>query len=176
MSREALRAIESLGHSASAYRAAKERLERKYGGKRRQIAMYLEEIDHYQQIRPGIAKDLEQFADLLDLAVIKLEEAGQNQELGDGFLYTKLQRKVSQSMLARYQRWILETHAEESVKTLRTWVIQESKFQTVAFETVNGVSGTMDAAIKQPVPRYKSSRTFFGEQSNKEIQNFPCPI
>ena len=36
VSGEALRAIENLGHSPSAYEAAKDRLERKYGGKRRQ--------------------------------------------------------------------------------------------------------------------------------------------
>ena len=173
MSGEALRAIEDLGLSASAYRAAKERLERKCDGKRRQIAIYLEEIDHFRQIRPDNTKDLEQFADLLDLAVIKLEGAGQNQEQGDGPLYIKLQRKLPQFMLARYHRWIFETHTEEAVITLRTWVIQESKFQTVASETVNGVTGkTMNAAV----PRYKSPRIFFGEQSNKEIQNLPRPI
>ena len=33
---EALKAIEQLGHSAAAYQAAKERLERKFGGQRRQ--------------------------------------------------------------------------------------------------------------------------------------------
>ena len=41
---EALRAIEGLGHSAVAYQDAKERLERKFGGQRRQLAIYLEEI------------------------------------------------------------------------------------------------------------------------------------
>ena len=111
------------------------------------------------------------------LAVINLEEAGQNQELGDGSLYTKLQRKLPQSMLARYHRWIFVTHAEESVMTLWTWVIQESQFQTVVSETVNGVTGkTMGAAITQPVPGYKSPRTVYREQRNKEIQNLHCPI
>ena len=41
---EALKSIENLGHSAVAYQAAKERLERKFGGKRRQIAIYLDEL------------------------------------------------------------------------------------------------------------------------------------
>ena len=36
---DALKVVESLGHSAVAYEAAKERLERSYGGKRRQIAI-----------------------------------------------------------------------------------------------------------------------------------------
>ena len=49
LAREALKAIESLGHSAA---AAKERLERKFGGQRRQIAIYLEEIDSFRPVRP----------------------------------------------------------------------------------------------------------------------------
>ena len=47
LSGEVLRVIESLGHSATAYQAAKERLERKYGGKRRQVALCLEELDRF---------------------------------------------------------------------------------------------------------------------------------
>jgi len=45
----ALGSIESLGHSATAYKA----LERKFGGPRHQIAFYLEEIDNFRPIRPG---------------------------------------------------------------------------------------------------------------------------
>ena len=56
LSGEALKVIDSLGHSAAAYEAAKDRLERKYGGKRRQIAIYLEELEQFPQIRPGNAK------------------------------------------------------------------------------------------------------------------------
>ena len=48
---EALSAIEHLGHSAAAYDAAKERLERKFGGKRRQISIYYEDIDKFKQVR-----------------------------------------------------------------------------------------------------------------------------
>ena len=55
---DALKVIDSLGHSATAYEAAKDRLERKYGGKRRQIAIYLEELDQFRQIRQGNARDI----------------------------------------------------------------------------------------------------------------------
>ena len=105
LSGEALKTIENLGHSAFAYEAANHRLERKYGGKRRQIALYLEELEQFRQVRLGNARDLEQFADLLDIAIINLKEADQQYELGDGSLYTKLQRKLPESMLARYHRW-----------------------------------------------------------------------
>ena len=141
-------ALKNLGHSATAYEAAKERLERKYGGKRRQIAIYLEDLENFQQIRQGNARDLEQYADLLDIAIINLKEAGLHHELGDGSLYTKLQRKLPQSMLASYQRWVFENNISESVAALRTWVIQESEFQTVASETIHGLTGV--AATNQP--------------------------
>ena len=106
LSGEALKVIENLGHSATAYEAAKERLERKYGGMRRQISIYLEDLEQFRQIRPGNAKDIEQFADLLDLAIINLKKARQHFKLGNGSLYTKLQRKSPEAMLAQTTaRW-----------------------------------------------------------------------
>lgn len=51
LSGDALKMIDSLGHSAAACEAAKQRLERKYGGKRRQLAIYLEELEQFPQIR-----------------------------------------------------------------------------------------------------------------------------
>ena len=41
LSGEAMKAVESLGHSAEAYEAAKSRLERKYGGQRRQMNLHM---------------------------------------------------------------------------------------------------------------------------------------
>ena len=151
LSGEALQAIESLGHSATAYEAAKERLERKYEGKRRQIAVYLEDLENFKQVRTGNAKDLKKFADLLDIAIINLREAGQDHELRDGSLYNKLQRKLSESMLARYHRWMFEISITESVAALREWVIQEAEFQTIASEKTHGLTGKADN--QQPYSR-----------------------
>ena len=150
--------IENLGHSSTAYEAAKERLERKYGGRRRQIAIYLDELEQFRQVRPGYANDLDKFADLLDIAIINLKEARQYHELGDGSLYTKLQRRLPEGMLARYHRWVFENHMQESLTALQTWDIQEAEFQTIASETVHGFSGTDSTA--KPVARYKNQRTF----------------
>ena len=93
LSGKALKLIENLGHSATAYEAAKSRLERKYGGTSRQIAIYLEELESFKPIRAGYAKDIEKFADLLDIAVVNLKEAGRQNELGNGSLYVKLQKR-----------------------------------------------------------------------------------
>ena len=57
--------------------------------------MYLDELERFQQIRIGNARDLEQYADLLDVAIINLQEAGQYHELGAGSLYIKLKKTYS---------------------------------------------------------------------------------
>ena len=140
VSGEALTTIESLGHAPSSYEAAKDRLERKYGGKRRQRAIFLDAIEQIQRVRPGYADDLEHFADLLELMIINLTESGEDRDLGDGSFYIQLQRKLPQSLLARYHRWLFENDITESVEALKTWVTEESRFQIIASETVNGLT------------------------------------
>ena len=46
-----------------------------FGGQRRQIALYLEEIDSFKLVCLGNPKDLEKYADLLDIAIMNLKEA-----------------------------------------------------------------------------------------------------
>jgi hypothetical protein len=90
LSGEPLLMIQKLGHSAAAYDMALDKLERKYGGKRRQIALQLEEIANFRPIRTGNAKDLERFADILDVTVLNLRESDKIEELGNGCLYAQL--------------------------------------------------------------------------------------
>ena len=164
--------IDRLGHSATAYEAAKERLERKFGARRRQIALHLEELEQFRQIRPGNAKDIEEFADLLDIAMIR---AGHHHELGDGSLYNKMQCKIPETMLARYQRWMFENSKEESVISLRTWVLQEAEFQTIASEKVRGVEGKLSVEPTRSRPRHGNQRTFFGETNEgRKPQKLHC--
>ena len=101
---DALEAIENLGHSSVDYEAAKERIECKYGGRCRQIAIYLEGLENFWQIQIRNTRDLKEFSDLLEIAIINLTELGQDQSLENGFLCTMLQRKLPESMLARYHR------------------------------------------------------------------------
>ena len=70
-----MKSIESLGHSATAYHAAMDRLERKFGGERRQIAIYLEEIDNFRPVNYRNSKDIEKYADFLDIAIVNLKES-----------------------------------------------------------------------------------------------------
>ncbi|XP_071095446.1 uncharacterized protein [Haliotis cracherodii] len=158
---EASNLISRLGHTAAAYDVALERLERKYGGKRRQIALKMEEVYNFRPIRPGNAKDLENYAELLDITVVSLREADKNEELGDGCLYSQLLRKMTGSMITNYQRWLFELQRQESVETLREWVLKESEFQTVASEVKLGI-------VERPNDReHKSNQksgSFFGRK------------
>ena len=179
LSGEALNIIESMGHSAAAYEAAKERLEWRYGGKRRQVTIYIEDLDKFPQIRPGNVHDLQQFADLLEIAIMNLKETGFHNELGNVFfLYSKLRTKLTESMLAKYHRWVFETQTPESVVAIKTWVFQESAFQTIASETVHGITGTFRNHLSSPAsPTCNSQRTFFGEMIGyNSINNTSCQI
>ena len=78
---------------------------------------------------------MQKFADLLEIAIINLKETNHQNELGDGFLYGKLQTKLTESMLAKYHRWIYETQTQKTVESLKTWLFQESTLRTIASET-----------------------------------------
>ena len=83
------------------------------------MAIYLEELENLRTVRLGNSRDLEQFVDILDIAIINLKENGNCGELGDASLYLRLQKKLSQIMLTQYQRWIYEKSRRPSVETLR---------------------------------------------------------
>ena len=137
---DALPAIEDLGHSAASYEAAKERLERKFGSSRRQIVLYIEELSRFPPMKEENAKSIEKFADLLDIAVINMKEAEQEEDLGAGSLYYILQRKMPETMLTRYHRWIHESKEDENVETMKNWINQESTYYTIVNETIHGLS------------------------------------
>ena len=151
---DTLKAIENLGHSPETYEVAKERLERKFGGERRQIAPHLEELSNIRPIRQGNFKDLEKFADVLDLAVLNLKQNGKEDELGRGYLYTELTKKMNEP-LAQYQRWLSDHKKLGTVLTLRDFIIQEAEYQTVAAETIHGMG---QSNYKQSDKQFSATR------------------
>ena len=170
---EALKVVENLGHSAAAYEAAKIRLERKYGGARRALTLRLEELDAFKPIREGDEKDLEGFAELLDAIVVNLKDAGQEAELGSGFLYITLQRKFNRNLLTKYKQWISDKCQNENVATLRVFIDRESEFLTTASETISGV---LKESTKKE--RNLSGRTFVTQDNNvpKKRQPRKCKV
>ena len=136
---EAADVVKNLGHSASAYEVAKERLGRKYGGARRRTALLLEEVENFPNVRPNNAQDLAKFADILDVLSVNLAESNMTTELGAGLLYIKLQKKLPKNKLSAYHRWLFEKKIEGNVVQLRSWIVQEQVFDTIADETTRGL-------------------------------------
>ncbi|KAJ8050677.1 hypothetical protein HOLleu_03974 [Holothuria leucospilota] len=140
LSDEALMVIENLGHSAKAYQSAKDRLERKYGDKRRHIALQFEELHKFKPIMAGNAKDVEHFADLLDVTIINLKNYGLYNELDSKLLYLVLCKKMTDSMVTQYQRWVTENGKEELIELLRKRIIKEAEYRIVTHEAIRGLS------------------------------------
>ena len=165
---EALKCIETLGHTGAAYQAAKERLERKFGGQRRQLALHMDDLDQFHPMKAGSPNEIDKLADILDLLVINLEEQGQNQELtGNGSLYCKSLKKLTEPMITNYKRWVFENHKEESVRVLREWILREAEYATIANETLKGFG-------KQPVRETGKNRTYHNN-STEQTQG-TCPV
>ena len=157
---EALQAVERLGHSATAYEAAKERLERKYGGGRRKVAVSMEELDAFKPVRPGVAQDVERLADFIDVLCINLNEMGRHHELEDGSLYLKTQKKLTESMLTNYRRWMYEHNRRENMASIREWLNNESEFLVEASETIRGTDVKRSHA-KGDAPHSHSTRNTY---------------
>ena len=145
----------------TAYQAAKERLERKYGGVRRQIAVNLEELDQFCPIRSRNVRDFEKVTDLLNIIAINLTEAGREEELGNEYLYIQVQKKMTESMLADYRRWLFDKSKPETVQSSRQCPIRETEFLTITAETIKGL-GPLKIKI------IDNSIFLFGENQQKD--------
>ena len=78
---------------------------------------------------------------------------------------------MTEPMLARYHWWVLDIYKSEFVETLREWVLQESHFQTIAHETVQGLSKT-EGCPDNP----NKIRTFLSEDITKEHKQQDWPL
>ena len=163
LSGEALKAIENLGHSGFAYESVKERLEQKYGVQRRKVMLHLDELKNIKPIYIGHPKDVEKFADLLDIAVINLKEKNRIEEFGNDTFHRKLLKKMPERMIIQYQRWVLDKENNKNIENLRSFVIQEAEFQ-------------MAAGLHRIGNKAKIDHTYFGssQQSNKVKYQKKC--
>ena len=67
-------------------------------------------------------------------------------------------------MMASYHCWVYENNISESVITLKTRVVQESEFQTIANETIHEFTcPSAEIQTKRYISNYDESQAFFGE-------------
>ena len=135
----ALEAIHGLGVTAPEYEEAKEILKSKYGGVRRLLRAYMDQLEQMPLIRSNDIHTLERFADLVRITVVKLQAEGKDGELTDGTLHSLLVKKLPDRQLENYSRWLNQRARETSVVAFRDWLKDAARFRVEAAEMANGI-------------------------------------
>ena len=103
-----LEAIQGLGVSEPEYEEVKEILIAKFGGQRRQLRVYMVQLERMPQMKNNDVQGFQRFADLVCITVVKLKAEGRDRELGEGTLHSLLVRKLAQVQGQGYSRWLQE--------------------------------------------------------------------
>jgi hypothetical protein len=148
LSGRALESIRGLGVTAPEYEEAKEILKSKYGGQRRQLRAYLDELEKMAALNNKDVRGFEKFADLVRVTVVKLKAEGKDGELGDGTLHSLLVKKLTERLLESYTRWLSENSKERSVISLRDWLREEVAIRVEAVEMAYGLDNEDEVPYK----------------------------
>ena len=165
---EAAETVKGLGYSDHAYEAAKARLNRKYGGNRRQVQAHIDELRKMRPINADNPRELERFADILERTVVSLKENKKFADLEGGTLYAIVLEKLPQVLLSQYYRWIKEKGSLESLEELRRWVAEEAEYQVQASEIKHGLSSVGGLRVKSSI------KSYFG--TTEEKRDRPCKM
>ena len=165
----ALEAIRGLGVTEPEYNEAKEILHCKFGGERRKLQAYMDQIEKMPPLKSNDVQAFDQFADLVRIAVVKLQAEGREGELGEGTLHSLLVRKLADSQVESYSRWLREHNKERSVLSLRDWLKEEVRIRVEAIELAHGIEAQIVGATKdcsKHSDKGGRSRNLFSKGSN----------
>ena len=159
--------IRGLGVTVHEYEEAKEILKTKYGGTRRLLRAYLDQLEQAPLIRSNDIHALEKFADLVRITVVKLQAERRDGGLEDGTLHSLLVKKLPNRQLEKYSRWFNERARQKSVIAFRDWLKDEVRFRIEAAKMANETEPKPVEHVRPPrVPREPS----YQEQSR--MRNF----
>jgi hypothetical protein len=174
LSGRALEAIRGLGVSEAEYNEAKEIIQSKFGGERRQLRAYMEELEKTPPLRNNDVASFDRFTDLVRVTVAKLKAEGREAELGEGSLHGQLVKKLSGLQVESYSRWLNVHNKTPSVTNLCEWLKKEVAIKMEAVEMAHGLE-------QKPLsdPSFKRGnglrpRTFLTEVDKYGQQRPPC--
>ena len=165
-----LEPIRGLGVTQPEYEEAKQILETKFGGERRKLQAYMDQIEKMRPLRSNGVKSFEKFADLVRIAVVKLRAEGRTRELQDGALHNLLVTRFADSQVESYSRWLREHKQERSVLSLRDWLKEEVRIRVEAVQIAQGIAAepaeVAGASVKR-VKRGGGSGTLFSTDNDQ---------
>ena len=112
----------------------------KFGGQRRQLRAYMDQLEKMPQMRNNDVQGFEKFSDLVRITVVKLKAEGRDGELGEGTLHSLLVRKLAEVQVQGYSRWLQEQSRKRSVVSLKDWLKEEVRIRVEATEMAHGLS------------------------------------
>lgn len=104
LSGKALIIVKDLGYSASAFQGAKEKLEKKYDGQRRQQIKHLTSLRNWKKIRSRNLEDLEDFQAVLERVSLAIQDCGSFQLES---LNLTAKEKLSEQDIQSHKHWLL---------------------------------------------------------------------
>ena len=132
--------LEGLDYSETAYATAKMRLQRKFGGPRRQVQNQIEKLRSMKPLHADNVEDLEKFSDALENIVVLLQTQGKLNELQpNSSLYTMSLEKIPEEMLSQYYRWLGERRKPETLEVFKDWILDETDYRVKAAEAIKGL-------------------------------------
>ena len=175
----ALEAIRSLGVSVHEYEEAKEILKTKYGGTRRLLRAYLDQLEQAPPIRSYDIHALEKFVDLVRITVVKLQAERRDGELENGTLHSLRVKKLPDRRLENYSRWLNERAKQKSFIAFRDWLEDEVRFRIEAAEMANEIEPKPVQHVRPPSYQEQSRmRNFHTAAIGKEPNStkLPCSL
>ena len=135
---KALKMAKDLGFSLNAYKRAKEKLDKKYGGQRRLQIKTLTTLKNWEKVQHKSLSELEKFLTVLDRTLIVLKVTCSEQ--GDLFrqsLNLISKEKLPEEDVRCYKSWLMKHLKEDTFETLVEWVelkvqiMEEAKEKTI---------------------------------------------
>jgi hypothetical protein len=173
LSGRALEAIRGLGVSEAEYNEAKEIIQSKFGGERRQLRAYMEELEKTPPLRNNDVASFDRFTVLVRVTVAKLRAEGREAELREGSLHGQLVKKLSGQQVESYSRWLNVHDRTPSVVNLCEWLKKEVAIKMEAVEIAHGLE---QKSSDSPFKRGSGlrPRTFFTDVEKHGQQKSPC--
>ena len=140
LSGKARETVKDLGFTSSAYERAKEKLERKYGGRRRQTLTQLSTLRALPKVKRHNLEDLENLLTILDRILVALRDDDPDGELRSQHLSLAVKEKLPEDYVRDYKYWLLEQTKRDCFETLVEWletrvqIMEEAREETGDFQ------------------------------------------
>ena len=135
----------------------------------------MDQIEKMPPLKSNDVQSFERFADLVRIAVVKLQAEGCGGEFGDGALHSLLVKKFADCQVVSYSRWLRENKKDRSVFSLRDWLKEEVRIQVEAVELAHGIEAeTVGAAMDSGKHVDKGGRIRSSVKAITLVRNQQC--